>query len=204
MCVLFVSAGTPSMSLWSRSAQRRGTRALWERTRPSSTSTKSRSICTRSKETWSIWCSATLRCESEGNTSDGVVCEKNIRIDRTLSLFCMFHTESSGEDSEVPRGASHAFLPIHSSLYNLHHCPVSPVLLLRHVQVRLLFFPKHFQHTMTFFFYIIFQHTILYIFLQHTTPFFCMFFKILLYYVVFLIYTARFYRYFRHAWLCFF
>lgn len=189
------------MSLWSRSARRRGTRALWERTRPSSTSTKSRSICTRSKETWSTWCSATLRCGSEGNTSYGVVCEKNIRIDWTLSLFCMCHTESSGEDGEVPRGAPHAFLPIHSSLYNLHHYPVSPVLLLHHVQVRLLSF-QNICNILWLFWNIIFQHTILYIFRNIPHRFFACFSKS--YYTMLFFSYIRFFRYFKHAWLRFF
>lgn len=53
------------------------------------------------------------------------------------SLFWPFScTESCWEGYEVPRGASHAFLLIHCSFCDLHRHPISPVLLLRHVQVR--------------------------------------------------------------------
>lgn len=46
------------------------------------------------------------------------------------------HAEPRWEGDEVPRSASHAFLLIHCPFCSLHCHPVSPVLLLHHVQVR--------------------------------------------------------------------
>lgn len=48
--------------------------------------------------------------------------------------------ESSWEGDEVPWAALHAFLLIYRSFHNLHRHPVSPLLLLHHVQVRDLWF----------------------------------------------------------------
>lgn len=61
-----VSTGTPSTSPWNRSAspsssRTRGLQSGWGRTRPFSTSTTSRSICTRWRETWITWFSAAVR-----------------------------------------------------------------------------------------------------------------------------------------------
>lgn len=57
----------------------------------------------------------------------------------SLSLSLSF-PESGWEGDEVPWAAPRALLLIHLSFHNLHRHPVSPVLLLHHVQVRDLWF----------------------------------------------------------------
>lgn len=59
--------------------------------------------------------------------------KKSVDWTRWSALCCL---ESSWQGPEVSRVASHAFLLIHCSFCNLCRGPVSPILLLRHVQVR--------------------------------------------------------------------
>lgn len=133
--LVFVTAETPFTSPWNRSAQpnTRAMQAVWEHMRPCSTSTTSRSICTRSKGTWSTWFNVMLRFGSECAVS---LRTANKTGHNTADWACFSHTESCWEGCEVPRGPSHAFLLVHRSFCNLHRRPVGPVLLLHHVQVR--------------------------------------------------------------------